>query len=233
MDFRSSAVFPWGCKRWKAKDRHWQTSRAGWDELKGFPGWIGSISCQQVFQASAWTLNVPNSTLVLVFREVLTRPAEPEEGLKIDEGSQNQFIAPELLACVMSGKIVFAALPHRSSWSWHSAQVFNNQGWIVYPFFFPLPHSRTNSLWIGAGLPVGSLIFWCEIWWNACWIRRSRISTDLHILPDFKIDKGPARLAIADNTWMILNKFSLLPLCWTTSVWREHEAYQFSPSGEI
>lgn len=58
---------------------------------------------------------MPNSTLVLVFREVLTCPAEPEEGLKIDEGSQNQFIAPELLACVMSGKIVFAASPHRSS----------------------------------------------------------------------------------------------------------------------
>lgn len=135
-DFRSSAVFLWGCERWKAKDGHWQTSRPGWDELKGFPGWIGSISCQQVFQASAWTLNVPNSTLVLVFREVLTRPAEPEEGLKIDEGSQNQFIAPELLACVMSGKIVFAASLHRSSWSWHSAQVFDNQGWIVYSFFF-------------------------------------------------------------------------------------------------
>lgn len=49
---------------------------------------------------------MPNSALVLVFREVFTRPAEPEEGLKIDEGSQNQFIAPEILACVMSGKIV-------------------------------------------------------------------------------------------------------------------------------
>lgn len=33
-------------------------------------------------------------------------PTEPEEGLKIDESSQNQFIAPEILACVMSGKIV-------------------------------------------------------------------------------------------------------------------------------
>lgn len=33
-------------------------------------------------------------------------PTEPEEGLKIDEGSQNQFIAPEILAYVMSGKIV-------------------------------------------------------------------------------------------------------------------------------
>lgn len=41
-------------------------------------------------------------------REVFTHrgPTEPEEGLKIDESSQNQFIAPEILACVMSGKIV-------------------------------------------------------------------------------------------------------------------------------
>lgn len=40
--------------------------------------------------------------------EVFTHcgPTEPEEGLKIDESSQNQFIAPEILACVMSGKIV-------------------------------------------------------------------------------------------------------------------------------
>ena len=36
---------------------------------------------------------------------------------------------------------------------------------ILY-FFFPLPHFPTNSLRIGAELPVGSLIFWCEIWWN-------------------------------------------------------------------
>lgn len=35
-----------------------------------------------------------------------THPTEPEEGLKIDESSQNQFIAPEILACVMSGKTV-------------------------------------------------------------------------------------------------------------------------------
>lgn len=33
-------------------------------------------------------------------------PTEPGEGLKIDESSQNQFIAPEILACVMSEKIV-------------------------------------------------------------------------------------------------------------------------------
>lgn len=41
-------------------------------------------------------------------REVFTHcsPTEPEEGLKIDESSQNQFIALEILACVMSGKIV-------------------------------------------------------------------------------------------------------------------------------
>lgn len=55
--------------------------------------------------------------LALVFREVfflsflvfsffLTHPTEPEEGLKIDESSQNQFIAPEIFACVMSGKTV-------------------------------------------------------------------------------------------------------------------------------
>lgn len=47
-----------------------------------------------------------DSGLVLVFREVFTRPTEPEEGLKIDESSQNPFIAPEILACVMSGKTV-------------------------------------------------------------------------------------------------------------------------------
>lgn len=53
---------------------------------------------------------------------------EPEEGLKIDESSQSQFIAPEILACVMSGKIVLLFFPHRSSWGWHSTEVFDNQG---------------------------------------------------------------------------------------------------------
>lgn len=47
-----------------------------------------------------------DSDLVLVLREVFTCPTEPEEGLKIDESSQNQFIAPEILACVMSRRIV-------------------------------------------------------------------------------------------------------------------------------
>lgn len=55
-----------------------------------------------------------DSGLALVFREgffpfsspFFTHPTEPEEGLKIDESSQNQFIAPEILACVMSGKTV-------------------------------------------------------------------------------------------------------------------------------
>lgn len=54
-----------------------------------------------------------DSGLALVFREVFlpfffffTHPTEPEEGLKIDESSQNQFIALEIFACVMSGKTV-------------------------------------------------------------------------------------------------------------------------------
>lgn len=44
---------------------------------------------------------------------LLAAAPEPEERLKIDESSQNQFIAPEILACVISGKIVLLFLPHR------------------------------------------------------------------------------------------------------------------------
>lgn len=142
--FRSSTTFLRGCQRWKAKDGHWQTSPPGWDELKGFLGWIGSISCQQVFQASAWTLNASNSALVLVFREVFTRPAEPEEGLKIDESSQNQFIAPELLACVMSGKIVllFCLIEvHEAGTALKCLTI--KVGFFILSFFFPsLPLSQ-------------------------------------------------------------------------------------------
>lgn len=54
-------------------------------------------------------MNTLDSGLVQAFAgRFLTHcgPTQPEEGLKIDESSQNQFIAPEILACVMSGKIV-------------------------------------------------------------------------------------------------------------------------------
>lgn len=74
---------------------------------------------------------MPNSGLV--FRKVFTGPAEPEEGLKIDESSQNPFIALEILACVMSGKIVllFCLIEvHKAG------TVFDNQGWTVYSLFF-------------------------------------------------------------------------------------------------
>lgn len=76
----------------------------------------------------------------------------------------------------------------------------------------------------------------CKMWWNAGAIttRGLHVSTHSYILPDFKDDKGYAcLLTMANNTWTILNKFSLLPLCSTTSVWREHELYQLSFSGGI
>lgn len=70
-----------------------------------------------------------------------------------------------------------AVLPHRSSWGRHSTEVFDNQGWIVYPFFF---FCTVDSLWIARELWVDNCIFWWEMWWNTCCIskRGFHISTD-------------------------------------------------------
>lgn len=102
---------------------------------------------------------MPNSALVLVFREVFTRPAEPEEGLKIDESSQNQFIAPELLACVMSGKIVllFCLIEVHEAGAALKCLTIKVGLFILY-FSLSSP-SLTNSLWIAAELREGSLVF--------------------------------------------------------------------------
>lgn len=47
-----------------------------------------------------------------------------------------------------------AVFPHRSSWGWHSTEVFDNQGWIVFfsSLFFSL---SADSLWIARELWVG------------------------------------------------------------------------------
>lgn len=101
---------------------------------------------------------MPNSALVLVFREVFTRPAEPEEGLKIDESSQNQFIAPELLACVMSGKIVllFCLIEVHEAGTALKCLTIKVGLFILYFFCSP---SRADSLWIAAELREGCLVF--------------------------------------------------------------------------
>lgn len=64
-----------------------------------------------------------------------THPTEPKEGLKIDESSQNQFIAPEILCMCYEWEDCVAVLPHRGSRGCHSTEVFDNQGWIVYSCF--------------------------------------------------------------------------------------------------
>lgn len=73
-----------------------------------------------------------DSSLSLFFfrGEVFTRcsPTEPVEGLKIDESSQNQFIAPEILACVTSGKIVLLFSLIEVGEASTAPKVFDNQG---------------------------------------------------------------------------------------------------------
>lgn len=75
-----------------------------------------------------WMCRIPSSFSFCCCFFTRWGPAKPEEGLKIDESSQNRFIAPETCACVMSGKIVllFCLIEVHKGDCWIEA--FDNQG---------------------------------------------------------------------------------------------------------
>lgn len=156
-----------------------------------------------------------DSGLLLVLQGRFLLSAKPEEGLKIDESSQNQFIAPEILACVMSGKIVllFCLLQvHEAAAApkWLTIKV----RWFFFLSFLKPLHcqraaSRQQQLHSDVKCDEMLVLSGSEVF---CFLRL------VCILPGFKVDEGHAHSLFRVNPRTILNKFSLLPLCYNASV---------------
>lgn len=119
------------------------------------------------------------------------------------EFSESVYCSRDLCLCY-EWKDCVAVLPHRRSWGWFRAKVFDNQGWIFFFTLFVL--SRWHKKWLQVAISTTYLCVKCDE--TVVLSKRGG-----YVFPDFKVDR---RISIADYTWAILNKFLLF--CFFTAL---------------
>lgn len=151
---------------------------------------------EQVFRAIPWTLNVPDSGLVLVLQGGFysLRPHGARGRIKdwweLSESvycSRDPRLCYEWVDCVAVLPQFMRLAQQRSVWQ-SRLDCFSPP----LSLFLFLAQSIA-SRWIAGALKVAnSTVYSGKMWWNTCAIRKKsfHIPTDSCILPDFKVDKG-------------------------------------------